>query len=290
MELFQSREFFVIPGAANAIQARMWEQAGFPAVSLGGGIFAGTMLGVPDLALMSKSELIWAASRFSQVVDIPVIVDIDQGFGGVLQARRTVQECINAGIAGVHMEDQPADRRCGFFANKTVVSIDEAVGKFRAVVDAKRELDENFVIIARTDARTAVNGGLEETIERLKAYEEAGVDVLYFEGPQSEDEVRAARAETTLPLIATLFGWDEHPSLQEQDAMGLAAAFYPEPMQWAGNKAAYDYIQDFKERGIDAYHDLRKSVKDHPVGGLRFMDINGLPELLEIERRFTPEE
>lgn len=289
MELFHSGEFFVIPGVTNAIQARMWEQAGLPCVAVGGGIFTSTTIGLPDLAFMSKSELIWFASRVSYAVDVPVIVDIDQGFGGVLQARRTVQECINAGIAGVHMEDQPQDRRCGFLARKTVVPIEEAVGKYRAVVDAKRELDENFVIIARTDARTAVNGGFEDAIERLKAYEDAGVDVLYFEGPQSEEEVRAARDATSIPLISTLFGWEEHPSLEEQAEMGLTAAFYPEVLVYVTNKASYDFIQDFTVRGMDAYNDLRRDVADHPVGGLRWFDIDGLPELLETEQQYAPE-
>jgi len=287
-ELLRSREFFDIVGVTNALQARLVELAGVPVTYVGGGIFTSHILGLPDIAFMSRNELIWFASRVSAVVDIPVLCDSDQGFGTAVQVRRTVHEFIQAGISGIHIEDQPANRRCGFLAGKTVCSIEEAVLKYKAAVAAKNELDPNFVIIARCDARTAVNGGLETTIERLKAYEAAGVDMLYFEGPQSPEEIKMVRAETKLPLIATLFGWSDQPDREVQKKWGLSATFFPELLVYPQNMAVYDFLQDWKKRGVAAYRDVRAKSDKHPIGGLRWFDFDGLREWGEWEKKYVP--
>jgi 2-methylisocitrate lyase-like PEP mutase family enzyme len=149
-------------------------------------------------------EMVENAGRMAQAVSIPLLSDSDQGFGNAVNVRRTVQSFIQAGVAGIHIEDQMAPKRCGFVKGKELISLEEAAGKYRAAVDAKMELDPDFVIVARCDARTAVGGGMEEVIVRLKAYKRAGVDVLYFEAPQSREEIEEVRAEVEGPLMATL--------------------------------------------------------------------------------------
>ena len=183
-ELFDSGKVFTIAGGSCAFHAKMAEAAGFECAYMSGGYTSSFLLGLPDAGLMTLTEMVENARRMARATSIPLLSDADQGYGNALNVRHTVDAFIGAGVAGIHLEDQPAPKRCGFVAGKEVISLEEAAGKYRAAVDVRNELDPDFVIIARCDARTAVGGSLEETIRRLKAYEEAGVDVLYFEAPR----------------------------------------------------------------------------------------------------------
>ena len=176
--MIENNEFFVLPGGGCALHAKIAEAVGFKVAYMSGMNACATVFGVPDAGLLTLTEMVENAGRMANAVNIPLIADADQGFGNAINVRRTVQEYIRAGVAGIHIEDQVAPKRCGFVQGKQLVSIEEAAGKYRAAVDAKNELDPDFVIIARCDARTAANGGLDEVVRRLRAYKDAGVDML----------------------------------------------------------------------------------------------------------------
>ena len=161
-QLFERPEVFVLPGCTNAFEAQLVQWIGYEACYMSGAGTSGTLAGLPDAGLLSGSEMVMNAGYMAQAVDIPLVSDADTGYGNAVNVRRTVHAFIRAGVAGIHIEDQVAPKRCGFVAGKQVIPIDEAVGKYRAAVDARNELDEDFIIIARTDSRGAVGGTLED--------------------------------------------------------------------------------------------------------------------------------
>lgn len=177
----------LLPGAPNALTARVIEEAGFDALYVSGAGLTNTYLGMPDLGLLTLSELVGHVSAIADAVDIPLLVDADTGFGNALNVQRTVRLLERAGAAAIQLEDQVSPKRCGHFAGKDVISQDEMVGKVRAAVDARA--DDDFVIIARTDA--IATEGLAGALERIAAYHDAGADVLFVEAPVHLDQMRA---------------------------------------------------------------------------------------------------
>jgi 2,3-dimethylmalate lyase len=288
--LFERGKIFVLPGGGCALHAKIAEAAGFEAAYMSGAFTCITIFGMPDAGLVTMTEMVENARRMAEAVSIPVLADSDQGFGNAINVRRTVQAYIQAGVAGIHIEDQVAPKRCGFVKGKELISIEEAVGKYQAAVDAKNELDPDFVIIARCDARTAVGGGLEAVIERLKAYKKAGVDVLYFEAPQSKEEIKTVRAKVAGPFMATPFALNPLPHLQEQQEMGIAAALFPSLIVRAGYYGSWDHAFDFMRRGVQAENDALERYKDHPLYDFRIFDFIGFPKVREWEDKYLPEE
>ncbi|MGH7961114.1 MAG: isocitrate lyase/PEP mutase family protein, partial [Candidatus Binatia bacterium] len=202
-ELLALPEPILIPGAYDALSARLIEAAGFPAVYMTGFGTAASLLGRPDVGLLGMSEMVDNARRIVQAVAVPVIADADTGYGNPLNVIRTVQEYERAGVAAIHIEDQVMPKRCGHMESKQVIACDEMVEKIRAAVAARRSAD--FVIIARTDARAVE--GLEQALQRARRYAEAGADVLFVEAPQSEQEIETVA--NTLTGIPLLFNWAE---------------------------------------------------------------------------------
>jgi 2-methylisocitrate lyase-like PEP mutase family enzyme len=173
------------PGAYDALSARIVEAAGFPAVYMTGYGSSAALLGQPDVGLLSMAEMVENARRIVQAVSVPVIADADTGYGNALNVARTLRAYEAAGVAGIHIEDQVAPKKCGHMAGKQVIPAEEMVQKLRAAVEARR--DPDFLIIARTDAR-AVNG-LADALMRGECYRDAGADMLFVEAPESEAEV-----------------------------------------------------------------------------------------------------
>src|SRR5919197_4810872 len=196
-ELLSRREPVVAPGAYDALSARLAEQAGFGAVYMTGFGASASLLGRPDVGLLSFGEMADHARRIVQAVGVPVIADADDGYGNPLNVRRTVHEYEAAGVAALHIEDQVAPKRCGHLAGKQVIPAGEMVEKVRAAVEARSSL----LVIARTDARAVE--GLEAALERARRYREAGADVLFVEAPQGEEEI--ARGGSALPDGPVLF-------------------------------------------------------------------------------------
>src|SRR5262250_1789703 len=189
-ELLRGGTSLVVPGCYNALSARILAQVGFPALYMTG---YGTSLSLLEMPLNAR--------YIAGAVTVPVIADADNGYGNAINVIRTVREYVATGIAGVHIEDQAIPKRCGHVAGRQVIPLDEAVGKYRAAARARDEADPDFVLIARTDARGAHGGSLDEAIRRANAYLEAGADMAFVEGPTSLDEVRRICKEVHGPVF-----------------------------------------------------------------------------------------
>ena len=199
--LLAGPDVLVAPGAYDALSARLIAQAGFQAVYMTGFGTAASVLGQPDVGLLTMSEMVSRASALAAVTgDLPLIADADTGYGNPVNVRRTIREYEQAGVAGLHVEDQVWPKKCGHMEGKQVIPMEEMVQKVRAAVDARQ--DPDFVIIARTDAN-AVNG-LEDALERGRAYREAGADVIFIEAPRSIAELKAIKQGfPDVPLLLT---------------------------------------------------------------------------------------
>lgn len=288
--MIENNEFFVLPGGGCALHAKIAEAVGFKVAYMSGMNACATVFGVPDAGLLTLTEMVENAGRMANAVNIPLIADADQGFGNAINVRRTVQEYIRAGVAGIHIEDQVAPKRCGFVQGKQLVSIEEAAGKYRAAVDAKNELDPDFVIIARCDARTAANGGLDEVVRRLRAYKEAGVDMLYMEGPLSVEEIRQVRAAVDGPFTATTIELRPIPSLQEHIDLGMSCVIVPSLVSRAGYYESWDFAKEFMDRGMDAYNDILEKRKNHPIFEFELFKFLGFGQIHELEGKYLSAE
>src|SRR5215470_4206288 len=181
-------------GVYSPLDAQIAEKVGINAIYLSGYSVA-MANGWPDMGFLTQTEVARIASMVASAVDVPVIADADDGYGNALSTMRTVQEMIKTGVAGIHLEDQRFPKRCGHIAGKTVVSLEEALGKYRAALDTRNRIDPDFVIIARTDAYGAVGGSLEEAIRRGRAYADAGVDSVWCELSNASREPAVAFAK-----------------------------------------------------------------------------------------------
>lgn len=214
-----------IPGAFNALTARMAERRGFQAVYQSGASLSAGLAGVPDIGLLGAAEFASQGQYLAHAVTIPVISDADTGFGGPLCVERTVREFESAGLAGLHLEDQKMPKRCGHLNGKTLVNTDDMVAKLLAATAARR--DPSFVIIARTDARGVE--GFDAAVERAQAYVDAGADMVFPEALESAEEFARFAQLVRAPLLANMTEFGKSPllSLTELADMGYAAVLYP---------------------------------------------------------------
>ena len=211
-------------------------------------------------------ECIQIAGWIAESVDFPIILDGDTGHGGIMAVRRLIRECIRYGIAGIRIDDQPIEgKRKTQSDGVEVVSIDQAVARYRAAVDMKNELDQDFVIQAQCYARDAANSSLEDCIKRLQAYEQdAGVDWVQMESPHSKEEIAQARAAVKGPLSFMKGKLGRFLTLEEHSELGCNIAWFPgftHHVTWA---ALYDFMLDFNERGMIAWDEFQESRKDKP--------------------------
>ncbi|QUP56269.1 methylisocitrate lyase (plasmid) [Ralstonia syzygii] len=236
-----------VVGAITAYAARMAEQTGFKAVYLSGGGVAANSLGIPDLGISTMDDVLIDARRITDAVDIPLLVDIDTGWGGAFNIARTVRAFIKAGVAAVHLEDQVGQKRCGHRPGKEVVSADEMVDRVKAAVDART--DDDFVIMARTDA--AASEGIDAAIERAVAYVEAGADMIFPEAMKTLDDYRRFKAAVGVPILANLTEFGNTP-LFTVDALRCAdvdIALYCCGAYRAMNAAALNFYETVMRDG-----------------------------------------
>lgn len=236
-ELLREDGVIRAPGIYDGISARLVEQVGFQAGYVTGGGAAVSMIGHPDLGLLTMTEMVTHCHQLVGAVNIPLIADADTGYGNALNVARTVKEYERAGIAGLHIEDQVFPKRCGHLPNKVVIPANEMVSKIKAAVDARQ--DHDFVIIARTDSRGPY--GINEAIDRANLYAQAGADVVFVEAPQSLEEVRRIATQVQAPLLINMIAKSDTPpiSIESLDAMGYKIAIYP----MVAIAAAYHGIQ-----------------------------------------------
>jgi 2-methylisocitrate lyase-like PEP mutase family enzyme len=279
-ELLASDGIIVAGGAHDALSARIVQQVGFPlCVVTGAGL---TMVrGYPDVGLMSMKEVVDAAGYIAEAVEIPVIVDADNGYGNAINARRTVRAFERAGVAGIHIEDQDWPKRCGHMFGKRVIPKAEMAQKIRAARDARR--DPDFVVIARCDA-LMVNG-LDDTLERGEAYLEAGADMLFFEMRESLEEIRALadRFRGRIPLLFNHSPSGMVPRLpvREIQAMGFKiVAFYAHAVM-AACKAMREVLTEIRETGNSV------STWDRLVPFNEFWEICDLASIRKLEKTYS---
>ena len=279
-ELLAGPDLVVAPGAYDALSARLIAQAGFSAVYMTGFGTAASVLGQPDVGLLTMNEMVDRASALATVSgDLPLIADADTGYGNPINVRRTIHEYERAGVAGLHIEDQVWPKKCGHMEGKQVISMDEMVQKIRAAVDARQ--DPDFVIIARTDAN-AVNG-LEDALLRGQAYREAGADVIFIEAPRSMAELQTIKQ--TFPDVPLLFNWAESGktpllSLDEIRTLGYKLVIFPVSLLFAATYAMLELLEVLK-RG-----ETSSPFAESMVTFSQFTQHVGLPEIQELERHY----
>src|SRR5213596_1635653 len=229
-QLLKSGQTLFVPGCYNALSARILADVGFPAVYMTGYGTSLSLLGMPDTGLATMTEMHLNARYIANAVAVPVIADADNGYGNAINVMRTVREYIGTGVAGIHIEDQVIPKRCGHVAGRRVIPLEEAVGKYRAADAVRRELDPDFVLIARTDARGASGGSLDEAIRRANAFLAAGADLAFVEGPTSVDEVRHICKEVKGPVFYNMTGVSPRFTLEEMRALGISVCISPNAM------------------------------------------------------------
>jgi 2,3-dimethylmalate lyase len=279
-ELLASGQTIVAPGAFDPLAARLVEEAGFPAVYMTGFGTSAALLGRPDVGLLTMTEMAGNAGRIAACVDIPVIADADTGYGNPLNVIRTVGAYEAAGVAGIHIEDQVAPKKCGHMEGKQVIAADEMAQKVRAAVEARTSPD--FVIIARTDARAVE--GLERAIERARLYRAAGADVLFVEAVVTEAE--AAEAVRAFPGVPLLFNWAEGGktppiSLSRLRQLGYRIVIFPISTLLAATAAMRGILHEIATAGTPS-----AVLRDVPSFG-EFTDFIGLPQVREVEQRYA---
>jgi 2-methylisocitrate lyase-like PEP mutase family enzyme len=260
------------------VSARLVEQTGFPAVYMTGFGVSAARLGLPDLGFAGLAEMVDQARNLASAVSIPLIADADTGYGNALQVRRTVQQYELAGVAGLHLEDQAAPKRCGHLAGKQVVPVEEFVGRIRAAVEART--DPDLLIIARTDAIAVT--GFEDAIGRAAAAAGAGADVLFVEAPTSEAEIEALPHRLDRPLLFNYAPSGRSPLLPfaRLRALGYAIVLLPVQTLFAAAAAMAGYLESLRATGEPGDLDGRL------MGFAEFNGLFGVDELLERDRRF----
>ncbi|BCF94353.1 methylisocitrate lyase [Paraburkholderia largidicola] len=230
-----------VVGAINAYVAKMAEAVSFKALYLSGGGVAANSLGVPDLGISTMDDVLTDARRITDATNLPLLVDIDTGWGGAFNIGRTVRSFIKAGVAAVHLEDQVGQKRCGHRPNKEVVATEEMVDRVKAAVDART--DDQFVIMARTDAAAAE--GIDAAIERAVAYVEAGADMIFPEAMKTLDDYRRFKAAVKVPILANLteFGATPFFTATELREANVDIALYCCGAYRAMNAAALNFYE-----------------------------------------------
>ena len=245
-ELISTRAL-MLPGVPNAAMARQVERLGFDAVYVSGAGMANATAGVPDIGLLTLTEVAQLAGYIARAVKIPAIVDADTGFGGPENVARTIRELEAAGLAGCHIEDQEFPKRCGHVAGKSLVDIEEMAEKIKAAVAARR--DPDFMMIARTDARAVED--FDRTLERAHRYVQAGADAIFPEALQSEEEFRDFASDIDVPLLAnvTEFGKSPLVSFQTLAGWGYRIVIFPQSAFRVSMKASEQFLRALKESG-----------------------------------------
>ncbi len=279
-QMLQGDRLIMAPGAYDGISARLIEQSGFPALYMTGAGTASSRLGYPDIGLLTLTEMADAAKNVVNAVSIPVICDVDTGYGNALNLMRTVREFKSIGVAAIQIEDQITPKRCGHIAGKQLVSCSEMVKKIRAAIHERG--DHDLVIIARTDAIAVT--GFEDALERGKAFVEAGADVLFIEAPTSVAQMeRISKEFSSVPLLINIVdGGGKTPCLSagELERMGFKLAIYPAVAWLSAIKSIQKTLAVLKEEGSSQSRMKEMATFEEMFG------IVGLPQCVALEKEY----
>lgn len=274
-QLVDAKEILVLPGAYDALSARLAEAAGFPCVYMTGYGQSASKLGQPDVGLMTMSEMAERAADMVMAVNVPVICDADTGFGNNVNVVRTIREYERAGVAAIQLEDQTMPKKCGHMLGRDVIDAQEMVMKLKAAIAART--DPDFLIIARTDARTRY--GIDEAIRRGKLYAEAGADVVFVESVEGVEEMRRVNEEIPARTIANMVETGRTPLLTaaELQELGYDMVVFPISTLYVAAKAVHDMLVDLRANGTT------RNYLDKMMSFSQFNDFIGLPLVRELE-------
>ena len=269
----------VIPGVYDAIGAKIAQKVGFEAMFQTGYGTSATLLGMPDYGFIGSSETLDNARRISNAISVPLIVDIDTGYGNALTVRKLIQELENAGASGVFLEDQKWPKRCGHMKGKDVIPKEEYAEKLQSAIDSKSNKD--FIIVARTDSRAIE--GLDQAIERGNYYKKIGADVIFVEAPSSLEEMRKIGKSINAPLVANMIEGGATPinSATKLHKMGYKIILYPLSILYANTFATLKILHELKEKGTTM------KLKNNLVRFEQFNDIVELSKYGKLERRYS---
>ncbi len=282
-ELFAVEEMVLAPGCYDALGARLVEEAGFSAVYMTGFGTAASLLGRPDVGLMTLTEMVDNARRIVEAVEVSVIADADTGYGNPINVIRTVREYEAAGVAAIHLEDQVMPKKCGHTEGKQLIPPGEMAAKVSAAVAARR--CDDFLIIARTDARAVE--GLDAALERARLYRQAGADGLFVEAPQSKDEIEAiARSFPDVPLLFNYAEGGKTPPVTYEflRKLGFRLVIFPISTLLVATAAMRSVLTRIRDEGTPV------NVLASLLPFNDFLDFIGFPEIHDLERRFAEAE
>ncbi|HEX7032283.1 MAG TPA: isocitrate lyase/PEP mutase family protein [Nitrososphaera sp.] len=277
--LEDKNKIIVLPGVFDALSARIAEQVGFDAMFQTGYGSSATLLGMPDFGFLNAGETVENARRIIRAVNVPVLVDADTGYGNPLNVWRLVQDLESLGAAGIFLEDQVWPKRCGHMVGKDVIPKDDYLPKLKAAIEARKSKD--FIIVARTDARAPM--GLEEAIERGKAYKKAGADVIFVEAPRSVEELKRVANEIDAPLVANMIEDGVTPTMPAEELLkiGYRIAVFPLSALYSATYAIREVLTELKKTGETKL--TRKMM-------VTFKDFNQFVDLdkyMDLEKRYT---
>ncbi len=269
----------VIPGVYDAIGAKIAQKVGFDAMFQTGYGTSATLLGMPDYGFIGAAETLDNARRISNAISVPLIVDIDTGYGNALTVRKLIQELQGAGVSGVFLEDQKWPKRCGHMKGKDVIPKEEYAEKLQSAIDAKSNKD--FIIVARTDARATE--GLDKAIERGNYYKKLGADVIFVEAPKSLDEMKKIGKSINAPLVANMIEGGATPinSAAKLNKMGYKIILYPLSILYANTFATLKILHELKNKGTTI------KLKNNLVRFNQFNDIVELSKYSKIEKKYS---
>jgi carboxyvinyl-carboxyphosphonate phosphorylmutase len=274
-QLIQSKEILVAPGAFDALSARLIGAVGFKAVYMTGFGTAASIFGIPDIGLLTMTEMVENAKRIADAVKIPVIADADTGYGNHLNVMRTIEEYERAGVAALHIEDQVSPKKCGHMEGHKLIAAEEMVAKVRAAVASKQ--DKDFILIARTDAISAK--GFDEAIHRGNTYLEAGADVIFVEAPTTIEQLEKIPKLIHGPVLINIAPKTPVLHVKRYEEMGYTIAIYPPLSLTASFVAIREKLTELKEEGI---------MKEGAHGGVPFdelLDFLGLKKYRALEEK-----
>ncbi len=276
--LIKEKPILLLPVVHDALCAKIAEHAGFKALSVAGYANSASLLGKPDVSLLTLTEMVNCAERIADTTDLPILADGDTGHGNVTNVIRTIKLHEKASVAGIFIEDQVEPKRCGHMSGKQIIPKEEMVAKLKAALDSR--VDNDFVIMARTDA-IAVNG-IDDAIERAIAYQETGVDLIFIEAPENIEQMKRITKEISTPTLANMIPGGKTPLLtaEELEKIGFSVVAYPTSCTYIIAKAAKSYFESLHKSG-----DLKPLEKDM-IEFSEFNKLVGLEEIRSLEKKY----
>jgi 2,3-dimethylmalate lyase len=278
--LSRQNDILVMPGVYDALTAKIAEQAGFEAIFQTGYGTSASLLALPDFGFLSITETVENARRITRAVDLPLIVDVDTGYGNPLTVSKLVNDLQRIGASGIFLEDQVWPKRCGHMMGKEVIPSQEYIQKLRSAIDAKTK-DSDFIIVARTDAMAPL--GIDEAIKRGKLYSEIGADIVFVEAPSSIEDMKKIADQIDAPLVANMIEEGITPNLTSTDLleMGYKIALFPLSGLFSSAFAIFETFKTLKETGTT------KTLKDKMMKFKEFNRLVSLDKYMTMENKYV---